>query len=110
MRHLRIHLMLTAASLVLGAAALSIPLASTVRAQSAPTASPKPQAAPDSPAALPDQEIGRRFTIKVDDLPPPKTGPIAASRSMVVPYAGQAPQVPDGFTATPFGRWIMSMR
>jgi glucose/arabinose dehydrogenase len=102
MRHLRIHLMLTAASLALGVAALSIPLVSTAQAQSAPAASPKPQAAPDSPAALPDQEIGRRITIKADDLPPPKTGPIASSRSMTAPYAGQVPKVPDGFTATPF--------
>ncbi|WP_068020515.1 PQQ-dependent sugar dehydrogenase [Rhodoplanes sp. Z2-YC6860] len=88
--------------MALGIAALSIPLASTARAQSAPAASPKPQAAPDSPAALPDQEIGRRITIKADDLPPPKTGPIAASRSMTVPFTGQAPNVPEGFTATPF--------
>jgi glucose/arabinose dehydrogenase len=94
--------MLTAAAVTLGAAALPITFATSASAQSAPAASPKPQAAPDGPATLPDQEIGRRFTIKADDLPPPKTGPIASSRSMVVPFAGQAPKVPDGFTATPF--------
>ena len=58
--------------------------------------------APDNPAALRDQEIGRRITVKVEDLPPPKTGPIAASRSMTLPYNGQTPRVPEGFTATAF--------
>ena len=56
----------------------------------------------DNPAALPDQEIGRRITVKAEDLPPPKTGPIAASRSMTLPYTGQVPRVPEGFTATAF--------
>src|SRR6185295_3123446 len=63
---------------------------------------PPPQTAVFDPATLPDQEIGRRITIKAEDLPPPKTGPIVASRSMVVPYQDQRPRVPDGFTATPF--------
>ena len=54
------------------------------------------------PANNPDQELGRRFLIKAENLPPPKTGPVAASRSLVIPYAGQAPRVMDGFTATPF--------
>jgi glucose/arabinose dehydrogenase len=54
------------------------------------------------PANNPDQELGRRFLIKAENLPPPKTGPVAASRSLVMPYAGQAPRVMDGFTATPF--------
>ena len=62
----------------------------------------QPNAAPDNPAALPDQEIGRRFTIKAEDLPPPKTGPVVASRSLTLPYTGQAPRVPEGFTATAF--------
>jgi glucose/arabinose dehydrogenase len=98
--------MLTAVSVALAAASLSIALPSNSSAQNTPAASPRfqaaPQAAPDNPAALPDQEIGRRFTIKAEDLPPPKTGPIASSRSMTLPYAGQVPKVPDGFTATPF--------
>ncbi len=54
------------------------------------------------PAGNPDQELGRRFSIKADALPPPKSDPVAASRSLVIPYAGQAPRVMDGFTATPF--------
>src|SRR4051812_11869110 len=60
-----------------------------------------PKAA-DNPAALPEQEIGRRISVKVEDLPPPKTGPIVASRSMKLPYEGQTPRVPEGFTATAF--------
>src|SRR4051794_25077741 len=74
MRHHAFHLMLTVAGVALGAALLPIGLTSSAGAQSAPTASPKPATAPDNPAALPDQEIGRRFTIKADDLPPPKAG------------------------------------
>ncbi|MFL5001843.1 MAG: PQQ-dependent sugar dehydrogenase, partial [Xanthobacteraceae bacterium] len=55
-----------------------------------------------NPASNPDQELGRRFIIKAENLPPPKSGPVAASRSLVIPYAGQAPRVMEGFTATPF--------
>jgi len=102
MPHRPFHLMLTAACVTIGAAALPLALTSNSWAQSAPAASPKPAAAPESPAALPDQEIGRRITIKADDLPPPNTRPIASSRSMILPYTGQVPQVPEGFTATPF--------
>jgi len=55
-----------------------------------------------NPASNPDQELGRRFIIKAENLPPPKSGAVAASRSLVIPYAGQAPRVMEGFTATPF--------
>jgi glucose/arabinose dehydrogenase len=57
--------------------------------------------APD-PASNPDQELGRRFLIKAENLPPPKTDPVAASRSLLIPYAGQTPRVMEGFTVTPF--------
>ena len=57
--------------------------------------------APD-PASNPDQELGRRFLIKPENLPPPKTDPVAASRSLLMPYAGQTPRVMEGFTATLF--------
>jgi glucose/arabinose dehydrogenase len=60
------------------------------------------QAITADPASTPDQELGRRFLIKAENLPPPKSGPVAASRSLVIPYAGQAPRVMEGFTATPF--------
>jgi glucose/arabinose dehydrogenase len=54
------------------------------------------------PASNPDQELGRRFLVKAGNLPPPKSDPVAASRSLVIPYAGQTPRVMEGFTATPF--------
>ena len=55
-----------------------------------------------SPINNPEQELGRRFLIKAEDLPPPRSDPVAASRSLLIPYAGQAPRVMEGFTATPF--------
>src|SRR5215467_8984402 len=60
------------------------------------------QAISANPASNPDQELGRRFLIKAENLPPPKSDPVAASRSLLIPYAGQAPRVMEGFTATPF--------
>jgi glucose/arabinose dehydrogenase len=62
------------------------------------------------PAQLPDQEIGRRITVKAEDLPAPYTKPVAASRSFTVPYAGQVPRVPPGFTVTPFITGLMHPR
>ena len=50
---------------------------------------------------LVQHEIGQRFQIDPTDLPAPKTGPIATNRPLIVPYNGQVPQVPPGFTATP---------
>ena len=43
---------------------------------------------------LKEHELGRRFRIDPADLPAPKTGPIVTNRVLIVPYAGQAPQVP----------------
>src|SRR5262245_39881977 len=56
----------------------------------------------NDPAQLPDQELGRRFTIKPDELPQPRTGPVVAARSLAVPYQNQTPRVPEGFAVTPF--------
>src|SRR5215468_2082129 len=60
------------------------------------------QAISANPASNPDQELGRRFIIRAENLPPPKTDPVAASRSLLIPYTGQVPSVMEGFTATPF--------
>ena len=49
---------------------------------------------------LAEHEIGKRFQIKPEELPPPKTGPIVTNRSLTLPLSGQSPQVPPGFTAT----------
>jgi glucose/arabinose dehydrogenase len=57
-----------------------------------------------------EHEIGRRFQVDPADLPAPKTGPIVTNRSLVVPYSGQAPSVPDGFTATPFATGLVNPR
>ena len=57
-----------------------------------------------------EHEIGRRFHIDPNDLPAPKTGPIVTNRSLTLPYAGQAPQVPPGFTATLFASGLANPR
>ena len=57
-----------------------------------------------------EHEIGRRFQIDPNNLPAPKTGPIVTNRSHVVPYAGQAPSVPEGFSATPFATGLANPR
>src|SRR5215831_14843784 len=59
---------------------------------------------------LVQHEIGRRFHVEPSDLPPPKTGPIVTDRSLIVPYNGQVPQVPPGFTATPFATGLVNPR
>ena len=55
-------------------------------------------------------EIGRRFQINPTDLPAPKTGPIVTNRPLIVAYSGQVPQVPTGFTATPFATGLANPR
>jgi glucose/arabinose dehydrogenase len=57
---------------------------------------------PTDPASLPDQELGRKFTVKAEDLPPPRSGPVVSNRPLSLPYQGQTPRVPEGFTATAF--------
>src|SRR5215470_13495737 len=62
------------------------------------------------PALLPDQELGRRFVVKAEDLPPPHTGPIVSNRPLTLPFQGQTPRVPEGFTATLFASGLMHPR
>ena len=38
--------------------------------------------------------------VRPEDLPPPKTGPVVSNRSLTLPFEGQTPRVPPGFTAT----------
>src|SRR3954469_18826929 len=54
------------------------------------------------PAALPDQELGRRFMVNPEDLPPPRTGPVVSNRPLTLAYQDQTPRVPEGFKATLF--------
>ena len=49
---------------------------------------------------LAEHEIGRRFHVDPAGLPSPKSGSIVTNRPLVLPYNGQIPQVPPGFTAT----------
>lgn len=88
---------------LLGAAILALAtiLIGPALAQGASPASPQGSTVFD-PSTLPDQEIGRRFTIKAEDLPPPNTPSAVASRPLTVPYSGQVLRVPNGFSATPF--------
>jgi glucose/arabinose dehydrogenase len=57
-----------------------------------------------------EHEIGRRYHFDPNDLPPPKTGPIVADRSMIVPLNGQKLEVPPGFTAAPFVTGLVNPR
>jgi glucose/arabinose dehydrogenase len=59
---------------------------------------------------LVQHEIGHRFRIDPTDLPGPKASPIVSNRSLIVPYSGQVPQVPAGFTATPFATGLVNPR
>src|SRR5215475_4927857 len=59
---------------------------------------------------LAQHEIGRRFRIGPADLPAPKTSAIVTNRALTVPYSGQAPQVPPGFTATAFASGLVNPR
>lgn len=88
---------------LLGAAILALAtiLIGPALAQGASPASPQGSTVFD-PSTLPDQEIGRRFTVKAEDLPPPNTPSAVASRPLTVPYSGQVLRVPNGFSATPF--------
>jgi len=59
---------------------------------------------------LAQHEIGRRFRFDPNELPPPKSDAIVTNRSLKVPYNGQVPQVPPGFTATPFATGLINPR
>jgi len=87
----------TLASLLAAGGVIALALSAGLAQQSAPTA-----AAVKSPADLPEQQLGHRVRVDSADLPAPYTGPIATNTSVVIPYAGQTPRVPEGFVATPF--------
>src|SRR6266478_9479732 len=90
------------ALVVLAAGALALPSAAADQA-----AAPKDELAQNFAA---EHEIGRRFQIDSANLPAPKTGPIVTNRSLIVPYDGQVPQVPPGFTATLFATGLANPR
>ena len=95
----------------LGGAALALGLlVPALPGRDAAQAQQSEPAAPADPASLPDQQLGHRFSVKAEDMPPPRTGPIMAARSLVLPYEGQVPRVPEGFTATPFATGLAHPR
>jgi glucose/arabinose dehydrogenase len=51
-----------------------------------------------------DQEIGKTFRINPDELPQPKATKAVSNGPLSVPFNGQAPKVPEGFTATLFAK------
>ena len=95
----------------LGWAALALGLlAPALLDRDAAQAQQSQAAAQTDPASLPDQQLGHRFSVKAEDMPPPRTGPIVSARSLVLPYEGQVPRVPEGFTATPFATGLAHPR
>jgi glucose/arabinose dehydrogenase len=95
------------------AAGVVVPAADALAQDHAQAASPQqPPSAQSAPAHnfLIQHEIGHRFQIDPADLPAPKTGPIVTNRPLTVPYDGQTPQVPPGFTATPFATGLANPR
>jgi glucose/arabinose dehydrogenase len=101
------HSALSAAALTLISAAV---LLSSAAAQ---TPAPLQPAASDDALKqnfLAEHEIGRRYQIDPANLPAPKTGPIVTNRPLTARYAGQVPEVPPGFTATPFATGLANPR
>jgi glucose/arabinose dehydrogenase len=89
------------------AAALAVSSAAPQKATPAQDSDAKDKLAENFAA---EHEIGRRFHFDPADLPPPKTGPIVADRSLVVPYDGQGLQLPPGFSATLFAKGLTNPR
>ena len=78
--------------------------------QQPPASAPSAPSAPTDPAALPEQKLGQRITVKAEDLPAPYKGTIMAARSLVLPRTDQVPRVPEGFTATLFASGLAHPR
>ena len=51
-----------------------------------------------------DQELGASQTVRPEDLPAPGATPSASNPPLTLPFHGQAPRVPAGFTATLFAK------
>jgi len=55
-------------------------------------------------AVSPDQVLGKTFRITADELPSPKATPAVSNGPLAIPFDGQTPKVPEGFTATLFAK------
>jgi glucose/arabinose dehydrogenase len=51
-----------------------------------------------------DQVLGKKFTIKSDELPQPKATAAVSNGPLTIPFQAQIPKVPQGFTATLFAK------
>src|SRR5258705_7725913 len=47
-----------------------------------------------------DQELGKSFRVRADDLPAPRATQPVSNGPLTLAFARQTPTVPDGFTAT----------
>src|SRR6202035_2005492 len=64
----------------------------------------------DDPASLPEQQVGRSFSVKPQDLPEPFASPCASTGSSVLPYHGQTLRVHDDFSSQPFATGLSNPR
>ncbi len=51
-----------------------------------------------------DQELGKSHTVRPEDLPAPRATQPVSNAALTLPFDGQTPKVPDGFTATLFAK------
>src|SRR5687768_12142499 len=65
---------------------------------------------PSQSPPLADQELGRRFQVKAEELPPPYATVAVSNPPLILPYANQAPKAPEGFTVTPFATGLAHPR
>ena len=57
-----------------------------------------------------EHELDHQFQLDPGTLPPPKTGAIVTNRALTLPYTGQVPEVPPGFSATLFASGLANPR
>jgi glucose/arabinose dehydrogenase len=95
--------------LAIAACTLAAATVTLVSSQAQNSRTAKASASSD-PASLPDQELGRRFVVKAEDLPPPRTGPVVSNRPLTLTFQDQTPRVPEGFKATLFASGLQHPR
>src|SRR5499426_2296542 len=101
---MRSELMQSCSTLVVAAATLALPAIAVAKDETHHDAEALKQ------NFLAEHEIGRRYEIDPDKLPPPKSGSIVTNRPLILPYTGQVLQVPPGFSATPFATGLANPR
>src|SRR5262245_59609163 len=61
-------------------------------------------AAATSDLASDDQELGKSHSVQAEDLPAPRATRAVSNAALTLPFEGQTPKVPDGFSATLFAK------